>query len=90
MGDGSPVRSTEEEDLQARSLLKVKPNEPVGDKSLLDMLIGARGSWDSGRKDMMVEENEVDSDDEVDEKVTGGIPMVKLTKERKKALRAGD
>lgn len=47
-------------------------------------MIGPKGTWDSGKKDVMVEVDEPDSDDELDETITAGIPMVQLTKERKK------
>lgn len=93
MGEASPVRSTEEADPLAHPQKKIKPSEPPqppepGSKSFKDSLTGAKGSWSSGGKDVTVDLPEEDSDDELDERITGDIPMVKLTKEMKTALRA--
>ncbi|GER47768.1 DNA-directed RNA polymerase subunit D [Striga asiatica] len=49
--------------------------------------MSSKSKRNSFKGSRMVETEDTDSDDETDEKLMDGIPMVKLTKEGKKALR---
>lgn len=72
-----------------RSTKKIKSNgqETNEERSLKDTLMTSPLSVETFQNSSVVEEWDSDSDDETDEKITVGIPMVKLTKAKKKELR---
>lgn len=91
----SRIPSQEETDHLKRSTKKIKTTEKPpqegttgGDKSFKETLLGYKSKDGSWIDTMMVEGEDVDSDDESETLSKDGIPTVKITKEMKKLLRA--